>query len=1210
MTINRFIKLFCGAIILVLLLMGLLNWLAKDIQGDIVRSEQHRFESSLLAQELFQSSEELTRMARTYVSTGDERYERYYFDILAIRNGEKPRPEGYDVTYWHLAGVDKAAPAVMGEAVPLHELMRRGGVSDEEFALLREAQNNSDELVNLERQAFAAMKGLFDDGQGHFSVPGKPDRELALGLLYGERYVNEKARIMAPLKRFKTTLEQRTEAELQQQQARLQHIIVMTMSLTGLALLGVLATLLHTRRVLLGPLEQLGQQAAGIAQGNYAARCEIPAGNELGELGEHFNNLATSLGRAREEEAVRDWFKTGQFELNGLLRGDRPIVAMAGDVLQFLAAYLEVGVGALYVYEPQQEQLELVASYAFTRRKALSQTIALGEGLAGEAAREQKTICWQQVPADFLPIESALGQTTPAAVVAVPLLHDDKLVGLVELGRFAGFSDRQLEFLARAAEIIAIAMGVSQSRQRVNDLLSTTQMQAEELRVQQEELQQSNEELEERAQTLEKQREVIRLKNQEVEAASRELQLKAEELMRTSTYKSEFLANMSHELRTPLNSMLILSNLLKQNKDGNLTAKQLEYAATIHGSGKDLLNLINDILDLSKIEAGQLQYSLEEVPLSELTEALQTLFGPVAEDRGLSFQLSLEEGLPSSLHTDLQRSQQVLKNLLGNAFKFTERGQVGLRIYRPAAGDNPLAVPALAFAVSDSGIGIAADQLEHIFQAFKQADGATNRQYGGTGLGLSISRQLARGLGGEVKVRSQFGEGSTFTFYLPSDVPAATPTSTPQPAKAEVARPIPAPPLQAQSMAALAAVVADDRAALQPGSRSILIIEDDQTFAGILRDRVREQGFAALVAVDGESGISLASHYLPSAIILDVMLPHVDGWGVMRCLQGNPATRHIPVHFLTCLDERQKALSMGAIGFTNKPVSAEQLELVLQNIGAAIDKGGKRLLIVEDDATEAKSLALLLESQQIEISIARSGSQALQMLEQQAFDCMVLDLGLADMSGFELLERLSQMPEPPQLPVIVHSGRDLNEAEELRLRHYAESIIVKGARSPERLLNEVSLFLHLVQSALPADQQQLIRQSLEHEALFDQRKVLLVDDDIRNIFSLSSVLGEKGVSIVEASNGQEALQRLDEHPELDLVLMDIMMPGMDGYETIRRIRLDPRFRRLPIIALTAKAMPGDQRLCLEAGASDYIPKPVDLDRLFSLMRVWLYQGAD
>jgi CheY-like chemotaxis protein/HAMP domain-containing protein/putative methionine-R-sulfoxide reductase with GAF domain len=1211
MTINRFIKLFCGAIILVLLLMGLLNWLAKGIQGDIVRSEQHRFQSYQLAQELFQSSEELTRMARTYATTGDERYERYYFDILAIRNGEKPRPEGYDVTHWHLAGVGKGAPAVMGAAVPLHELMRRVGVNDEEFALLREAQNNSDELVNLERQAFAAIKGQVDDGQGNFTTPAvpKPDRERALGLLYGERYINEKARIMAPLKRFKAALEQRTEAELQQQQERLQHIIVMAMTLTGLALLGVLATLLHARRVLLGPLEQLGLQAAGIAQGNYAARCAIPGDNELGELGEHFNNLATSLAQSREEEAVRDWFKSGQFELNGLLRGDRLIVAMAGDVLQFLAAYLDVGVGALYVYDAQQEQLELVASYAFTRRKALSQTIALGEGLAGEAAREKKTICWQQVPADFLPIESALGQTTPAAVVAVPLLHDDKLVGLVELGRFAGFSDRQLEFLARAAEIIAIAMGVSQSRQRVNDLLSTTQMQAEELRVQQEELQQSNEELEERAQTLEKQREVIRLKNQEVEAASRELQLKAEELMRTSTYKSEFLANMSHELRTPLNSMLILSNLLKQNKDGNLSSKQLEYAATIHGSGKDLLNLINDILDLSKIEAGQLQFSLEQVPLSELTESVQALFAPVAEDRGLGFELSLEDGLPRSLHTDLQRSQQVLKNLLGNAFKFTERGQVSLRIYRPAAGDNPLAVPALAFAVSDSGIGIAADQLEHIFQAFKQADGSTNRQYGGTGLGLSISRQLARGLGGEVTVRSQLGQGSTFTFYLPSDVPAATPAAV-QPAPSAVTRPAPAPSLPTQPLAAIAVVVADDRDGLQSGTRSILIIEDDQNFAGILRDCVREQGFAALVAVDGESGISLASHYLPSAIILDVMLPHIDGWGVMRCLQGNPATRHIPVHFLTCLEERQKALSMGAIGFTNKPVSIEQLEQVLQNIGTAIDKGGKRLLIVEDDATEARSLALLLESQQIEISIARSGTQALQMLAQQGFDCMVLDLGLADMSGFELLERLSQMPEPPQLPVIVHSGRDLNEAEELRLRHYAESIIVKGARSPERLLNEVSLFLHLLQSELPADQQQMIRQSLEHEALFDQRKVLLVDDDIRNIFSLSSVLGEKGVSIVEASNGQEALQRLDEQPDLDLVLMDIMMPGMDGYETIRRIRQDPRFRRLPIIALTAKAMPGDQRLCLEAGASDYIPKPVDLDRLFSLMRVWLYQGAD
>lgn len=1222
MTINRFTKLFCGAIIFILLAMGLITFLAEDIQNDIVRSERHRFQSFLLAQELLQSSEDLTRMARTYVTTGDPIYERYYFEILDIRNGKKPRPQNYGVTYWHLAGVGKAVAHEPGERVPLNELMRREGINEKEFNLLRESQNNSDTLVNLEKEAFAAMKGLYDDGHGNFTVQRKADREFAIGLLYGDRYINEKAHIMAPLKRFKEVLEERTEAELTSHQMRLQRIIWAAMALAAVALLGVVATVFYIRRVLLYPLDQLGRQAANIAQGNYDARCDIRTKNELAELGVHFNNLAIGLSKTREDERIHDWFKSGLYELNTLLRGDKSVEDMANEVVGFLAPYVEGGVGALYAFDNNMQNLALVASYAFTRRKDINQRIALGEGLAGEAAREKKTICWLQVPDNYLPIESALGKATPGAVVAIPLLHDGNLVGLMEIGSFSGFSDRQLEFLERAAEAIAIAIGVNQARQRVNELLSTTQMQAEELRVQQEELQQSNEELEERAQTLEKQRELIRLKNQEVEATSRELQRKAEELSRTSAYKSEFLANMSHELRTPLNSMLILSNLLQQNKNANLTDKQVEYAATIHGSGKDLLNLINDILDLSKIEAGQLTFNVEDVAVRELAEQIQGLFQPLAEQKGVGFDLVIADSAPASLHADGQRTQQVLKNLLSNAFKFTEQGQVALRIYTPPAGESPLTGATLAFAVTDTGIGISSDKLENIFVAFKQADGSTSRKYGGTGLGLSISRQLARGMGGEVLVQSQPGKGSTFTLYLPLEGSAtAKPVSTPPPAnpraptvptRAPLAAPAPAPmvhiaPVVREDLTE--PVIADDRDQLEPGARSILIVEDDLAFAGILRDTVREHGFGAIVAVDGESGISLASYYIPSAIILDVMLPHIDGWGVMRCIQDNPTTRHIPVHFITCMEDRQKAMNMGAIGFASKPVSADQLEEVFRNIESAIDQTVKKLLIVEDNETEANSIALLLESHELAISIARSGQDALALLAKESFDCMVLDLGLSDMSGFDLLEHLEQQGGESRMPVIVHSGRDLSEEDEHKLRRYAESIIVKGAKSPERLLNEVSLFLHLVESSLPPDKQKMIRRALDKEAMFEKRKVLLVDDDIRNIFSLSSVLAEKGIQIIEATNGQEALDKLNDHPDVDLVLMDIMMPEMDGYEAMRRIRKDERFKRLPIIALTAKAMPGDQRQCLEAGASDYIPKPVDLDRLFSLMRVWLYQGA-
>jgi signal transduction histidine kinase/DNA-binding response OmpR family regulator len=1232
MTINRFTKLFCGTIMLILLAMGLVTYVAEDIQNDIVKSERHRFQSFLLAQELLQSSEDLTRMARTYVTTGNPIYEKYYYDILDIRNGKLPRPLGYGVTYWHLAGVGKSAPTPLGEAVPLRDLMVREGISAQELELLRESQANSDGLVNLEKEAFAAMKGLYDDGHGNFTVKRKPDRDFALGLLYGDRYINEKARIMAPLKQFKEVLESRTETELADHQAQLHHFILLTMALAGVGLAAVLATVYYSRHVLLFPLAQLGRQAAAIAQGNYEERCEIKTSNELAELGSHFNNLAASLAQTREDEKVQDWFKSGLFELNTMLRGDRPLDEMTGEVLGFLAPYVGGSVGALYSFDADRTELVLQATYAYTRRKNLGQRIPLGEGLAGEAAREKKTICWQQVPADYLAIESALGAATPGAVVAVPLVHDNALVGLIEIGGFGGFTDRQLEFLQRAAEAIAIAIGVNQARQRVNELLSTTQMQAEELRVQQEELQQSNEELEERAQTLEKQRELIRLKNQEVEATSRELQRQAEELMRTSAYKSEFLANMSHELRTPLNSMLILSNLLQQNKDGNLTDKQVEYAATVYGSGKDLLNLINDILDLSKIEAGQLQFRFEDMPLAASLDQVRDLFQPIADEKGVAFELEQEAGLPEMLHTDEQRSLQVLKNLLSNAFKFTEKGKVTLRVYAPDGADNPLGQPAVAFAVRDTGIGIESDKLDHIFQAFKQADGSTSRKYGGTGLGLSISRQLARGMGGEVTVVSALGQGSTFTFYLPRTAatpvgkpaeeaarPVAKPEQAASPSKAAPAAAAPnrPPAMPAAQMPARVpppehgtATVADDRDTLQPGDHSILIVEDDPAFAGILRDMVRQHGFGAIVASDGEAGISLASYYIPSAIILDVMLPHIDGWGVMRCIQDNPTTRHIPVHFLTCMEDRQKALNMGAIGFATKPVSSAELEAVFHNIQAAIDKKVKRLLIVEDNAAEAKSIAALLESQDLEISIARSGEEALAWLVKDSYDCMVLDLGLADMSGFELLEHLEKMEAEQRMPVIVHSGRDLSEEDELKLRRYAESIIVKGARSPERLLGEVSLFLHVVESALPPDKQKMIRRALDREQMFEKCKVLLVDDDIRNIFSLSSVLGEKGIQIIEATTGQEALAKLDANPDVDLALMDIMMPEMDGYEAIRRIRQDERFLRLPIIALTAKAMPGDQRLCLEAGASDYIPKPVDLDRLFSLMRVWLYQGAE
>ena len=935
-------------------------------------------------------------------------------------------------------------------------------------------------------------------------------------------------------------------------------------------------------------------------------------------LDEAFRKMAASLREAKEEESRRDWLKSGRNILGALMREEQTTALMTDNVLTFLVEYLEAGVGALYLFDDESVKLSLTATYATAQGLELGNQFRLGEGVIGQAARLQKTITLTDVPAGYMKIGSALGDASPRVVTAVPLLHGNRLVGVIEIGAFREFSENQLKFLELAREAIAIGLDVNLARVQTAELLEQTQQQAEELRVQQEELQQSNEELEERAQMLEQQRESIRTKNKEIEATSETLRQKAAELERISTYKSEFMANMSHELRTPLNSLMILSSLLKQNKDGNLTPKQIEFAATINSAGADLLNLINDILDLSKVEAGQMQFNIAALPLGDACDAVRALFEPLAEQRGLSFAVEPDADAPPTFYGDEQRVQQILKNLLANAMKFTEKGGVSLRIFNPAGAENPLPGPAIAFAVSDTGIGIPADKQQLVFEAFQQADGSISRKFGGTGLGLSISLQLARKMGGDIRMRSEEGKGSVFTLYLPLSA-AAVPLPVPTPAPAP--RPVPraAPPVAAAPVPAPAAVPAvaeplpfapslpDDRDSLAPGDKCILVVEDDLSFAKILQTMIQERGFATLVAADGESGIALADRFQPSAIILDVMLPHIDGWGVMRSLKDNPRTRHIPVHFCTCMEDRQKAMAMGAIGFATKPVSIEQLNEVFQSIEGSLAKSVRKLLIVEDNVDEATSMVALLEEGGVDIAVAASGKQAIALLSEQAFDCLVLDLGLSDMSGFELLEFIQNMEGARRIPVIVHSGRDLSHDDEKQLRRYAESIIIKGAKSPERLLNEVTLFLHLVESNLHPNKQRMIRTAIDKEAMLEGRKVLLVDDDMRNIFSLSSVLAEKNMVVVEAENGREAIARLAEHDDIGIVLMDIMMPEMDGYAAMREIRKNPRFVNIPIIAMTAKALKGDHEKCLAAGASDYIAKPIEVEKLLSLIRVWIFQ---
>ncbi len=951
----------------------------------------------------------------------------------------------------------------------------------------------------------------------------------------------------------------------------------------------------------------------------FLMRAAVRMSQAQAALDDAFRRMTASLRRAKEEERRRDWLKSGRNILGAMMREEQSTAVMSDSVLTFLVEYLEAGVGALYLFDENTVKLSLTATYAGAAELRIGEQFHLGQGVIGQAARLQKTITLTDVPPGYMTIGSAFGEATPKVIVALPLLHGNRLVGVIEIGAFREFTEIQLKFIELAREAVAIGLDVNLARLKTAELLEQTQQQAEELRVQQEELQQSNEELEERAQMLEQQREAIRVKNKEIEATSESLRQKAVQLERISTYKSEFMANMSHELRTPLNSLMILSSLLKQNKEGNLTPKQVEFAATINSAGADLLELINDILDLSKVEAGQMQFNIGTIPAADACHAMSALFEPLAEQRGLTFSVESAPDAPETFQGDEHRVHQILKNLLSNAMKFTEQGSVTLRVFHPR-DENPLPGPAIAFAVTDTGIGIPADKQQLVFDAFQQADGSISRKYGGTGLGLSISLQLARKMGGDLRMKSEPGKGSAFTLYMPlteGAAPVAVTEPEPEPprpargsapAAAESLRPAPAFTQTADDEPLpFAPPLPDDRDALAPGDKCILVIEDDLAFAKILQGMIKERGFAAMVAADGESGIALATRYQPSAIILDVMLPHIDGWGVMRALKDNPRTRHIPVHFCTCMEDRQKAMTMGAIGFATKPVSIEQLNEVFGSIEGSLAKSVRKLLIVEDNKDEANSMVALLEEGGVEIAVAASGKEAIGLLSQQSFDCLVLDLGLSDMSGFELLEFIQNMDGANRIPVIVHSGRDLSHEDEKQLRRYAESIIIKGAKSPERLLNEVTLFLHLVESNLHPNKQRMIRTAIDKEAALEGRKVLLVDDDMRNIFSLSSVLAEKNMVVIEAENGREAIARLDEHDDIGIVLMDIMMPEMDGYAAMREIRKNPRFVNIPIIAMTAKALKGDHEKCLAAGASDYIAKPIEVEKLLSLIRVWIFQ---
>jgi len=933
----------------------------------------------------------------------------------------------------------------------------------------------------------------------------------------------------------------------------------------------------------------------------------------LGIIGVLF--IRNRLAIAREE-----WLQGGQVGLAKAVGGEQPLDKLANSALTFLADYLRAQAGALYI--ANGEGFRRYATYAVPASAPLPDRFEVGDGLLGQAVADRRSFLLNEVPDGYLCFGSALGQAKPEKLLIATTLADGVINGVIELGLPKSADAEAMALLERVAGQLGVAIRSGKYRARLRELLEETQQQAEELQAQSEELRANNEELEQQSRSLqesaarlEAQQSELEQTNAQLEEQARQLEVQRDDLTRVqhslknqageleqaSRYKSEFLANMSHELRTPLNSLLIMARLLAENRSGNLSAEQVRHAETIETSGNDLLMLINDILDISKIEAGKLELQPRRMSIKALLEKMDAIFAPSAQSKGLAFTASPKPGAPTEMESDPQRIEQVLKNFLSNAVKFTDRGSVALEV--DSHGDGRI-----AFTVRDTGVGIAADQQQVIFEAFRQADGTVSRKYGGTGLGLSISRELARLLGGEVQVESVAGEGSAFTLILPERYTGAT-TALAEPERPlEPVRALPSNPKPARRRQG--PVTQDDREHLSGDARVILIVEDDPVFAKILCDVAHELKFQCLIASTADEGALMARQYVPNAVILDMNLPDHTGLSVLDRIKRDVRTRHIPVHVVSVDDDSQAALSSGAIGYLFKPVKRDALVEMLEGLEARMSQRMRRVLVVEDDAQQAESVKLLLASRDVETVEAHSAAQCFELLGRETFDCMVLDLNLPDASGLDLLERLSADEAVGFPPVIVYTGRDLAQEEEMRLRRYSKSIIVKGAKSPERLLDEVTLFLHQVVSDLPEPQQALIVKSLNRDAALDGREILIVEDDIRNVYALTSIFEPHGAKVRIARNGREALQTLDESSRglsdpVDLVLMDVMMPEMDGLTATRAIRAQPWGKQMPIIALTAKAMTRDQQDCLDAGANDYLAKPLDVDKLLSLTRVWM-----
>jgi signal transduction histidine kinase/CheY-like chemotaxis protein len=1012
--------------------------------------------------------------------------------------------------------------------------------------------------------------------------------------------------------------------------------------------------------------------STAVTQGDLTRQITVEAQGEVAELKDNLNQMISNLRDTTQRNEEQDWLKTNLARISGLMQGQRDLKMVSRMIMSELTPTVSAQLGAFYMAEGENgddeaTELKLIASYGYKKRKNVSNNFKAGEGLVGQALLERIPIVVDNAPADYVKISSGLGEGEAVNLIVLPVIFEDQVLAVIELGSFKKFSEIHLTFLEQLMETIGVVLNTLIANMRTEELLEQSQSltqelqsQSEELQArqeelsksnkdledqakslkaseemlqqQQEELQQTNEELQEKAALLERQNRDIEIKNREIELARASLEEKAEQLALSSKYKSEFLANMSHELRTPLNSLLILSKMLGDNADDNLTEKQVEFAKTIHNAGSDLLELINDILDLSKVEAGKMDVHVAPLSLDAVADYVERTFRPVADDKELEFTIDVAEDLPESVTTDEQRLQQIIRNLLSNAFKFTEKGGVSMRIALAVrdhvfVNETLAQIPdLLAISVSDTGIGIPDDKLRLIFEAFQQADGGTARKYGGTGLGLSISREIARLLGGEIQVESKEREGSTFTLYLPpawvardgqpaldsgferratngAGITGAAEAAAAAPPRIASGRTIIASPGGADPALLAQDEVQDDRDQVQPGDAVCLIVEGDGETAHSMLDRARTAGFKGLVAFRPDAGIAVARNWGPDAIVLNTDLK------ALQQLKQLPETRHIPVYMVGTPELRQDALQTGAAGYLEMPVGDAALEAALGDMKERLERRVKRVLVVDDNDVERESIGELIgDGDDVEIVSAASSEEALEALEREArIDCIVLDLKLPRMTGFQLLETIGTDERFQAIPVIVHTSKELTRREETKLRKYAKTIVVKDVRSPDRLLAETALFLHRPQSSMPSDQRRMLEEANRAEVVFAGKKVLLVDDDVRNLFALASALESRGLEIVFAENGREGIEALKQHPEVDLVLMDLMMPEMDGYEAMRALREMQQFKSLPIIALTAKAMKGDREESISAGASDYITKPVDIEQLLSLMQVWLYQ---